>query len=1006
MKINLNDQNQCMKVFGKKQISVNQYITNENGKFAVIENSEGMLELYDVNDLYEGIYVHYDEPIKQVENNTTPNFVNQSPVQQQRPVQQAQRNDGMVHTEFMTFPESLRLPDLKGRKAYNAVRENTIGQGKASMPSIGIDYSVFGAPQLNEKPQQRPVQQNIQPQMQPQQPMIPQGFVLKGYYTVDGKPNTPCYTNPQWWKGGEKQADVWNQNGVYYMKPHQQQHNHNCGCGSSHHEDGHKCTCGHHHEKAPQTKEDALAKKYHISSRRIDELVKAGVLSDRLELKKAGKSEDEINETISKNIKAGKYRANAINELVKPAMISEEYDNAMREEHYKELTNVPADVKKALDEAEELAKKYNITEEKIQYVSNALEQAIRKECKGKFSDEEIEKDIQEHKAQGMYRINALQQCIDAAIKAEKKDEEEFQQVMQALMGGQQMQQQVQPQMAQQPQMQPQQMMYQQQMSQQPQLQQYQIVNMGGQQVLTYTDPTWWRQDVPPTSQEIAVMQGVYVMVPKYDYNQMMMGYQQGPVMYTGPYQEQPNPQKKSNIDWSKRITIERPPYDQQQNAICEEKKEVEQPQVNNVQTQQPQMTQAQPQYNVQQRPVQNSSNGDKLAYINNLLNNCTPETKQMVVNMLKQQGISIPGISNDELPDFSVFKDKNPNYSLRQCESGNVKVADPNFHPEELMGYNPLDLMANVSYADVDKMMGTQGSGVVIDNGIDMSYDQSRPVYKQQLVGQEVPFDPYDIKNNFGDIHNNVRRMMQENLYQNTANTMPMYAGQPLTANNAIYVGGGRYVPKSGRQMYNPMMVTQQAKQQQEEYQKKQIAEAEMYKNISRAVSHALGKEVDEERLNAIYDPSFVREKESQDKYWKDFEKKSNYERERDMRIRHCAQLSHMPSLQQIEEANRQRKLEEMARHQASFNGLSFFECIDKMNDEMAQEHYKKMNRQNFKANLRYLYDSQVYNDTFKGMQLDEGESYIEGTTIPMKYKDRYDRWCKAMDDEWGDLDG
>ena len=39
-------------------------------------------------------------------------------------------------------------------------------------------------------------------------------------------------------------------------------------------------------------------------------------------------------------------------------------------------------------------------------------------------------------------------------------------------------------------------------------------------------------------------------------------------------------------------------------------------------------------------------------------------------------------------------------------------------------------------------------------------------------------------------------------------------------------------------------------------------------------------------------------------------------------------------------------------------------------------------------------------------MQLDEGESYIEGTTIPMKYKDRYDRWCKAMDDEWGDLDG
>ena len=41
MKINLNDQNQCMKVFGKKQISVNQYITNENGKFAVIENSEG-----------------------------------------------------------------------------------------------------------------------------------------------------------------------------------------------------------------------------------------------------------------------------------------------------------------------------------------------------------------------------------------------------------------------------------------------------------------------------------------------------------------------------------------------------------------------------------------------------------------------------------------------------------------------------------------------------------------------------------------------------------------------------------------------------------------------------------------------------------------------------------------------------------------------------------------------------------------------------------------------------
>ena len=108
MKINLNDQNQCMKVFGKKQISVNQYITNENGKFAVIENSEGMLELYDVNDLYEGIYVHYDEPIKQVENNTTPNFVNQSPVQQQRPVQQAQRNDGIVHTEFMTFPESLR----------------------------------------------------------------------------------------------------------------------------------------------------------------------------------------------------------------------------------------------------------------------------------------------------------------------------------------------------------------------------------------------------------------------------------------------------------------------------------------------------------------------------------------------------------------------------------------------------------------------------------------------------------------------------------------------------------------------------------------------------------------------------------------------------------------------------------------------------------------------------------------------------------------------------------
>ena len=1081
MKINFNDQNQCMDLFGKTEVGIKYASVNKKGEpVAIIEDANHLLHSFNMNDIYYGESVEYND-IKGAANSNTPSFnvtmpqqqaqpQVQAQVQQQaQPQQQAQYDDGMVRTEFMTFPKSLRLPDLTGRKPYNQTRENTIGSGNATMPSLGIDFSVFGAPQLNrtENTQQAPQPQipqgfvlkgnyphngvtvpcytnpawwrgdekqgdiwcengvhYIKPHQAQQQPQIPQGFVLKGNYPHNGV-KVPCYTNPAWWRGDEKQGDIWCENGVHYIKPHQaqqqpqtQQHSHNCGCGSH----DHKCNCGHKHETGKEIKEDALAKKYHIKANRIDELVKAGILSDRLELKEKGKSEDEINNIVSSNIKSGKYRANAINELVKPAIIQEKYNNLMREEHYKDLTNVPEDIKKALAEAEETAKKYKISEERIQYVSDALENAIREECKGKFSDEDIEKDIKQNKSEGRYRINALQQCIDAAIEAEKKDEEEFQQVMKALMGDKQPQQQVQ-----QPQVQAQQPIQQPQMQQpQTQLQQYQLMNIGGQQVMTYTNPMWWMQGVQPTSEELVQMQGVYVIVPRYNYTQPAMQMQP---MYTGPYYEEPvRPQTKS-IDWSKRITIERPASDKQQDAACTQKETTQPQQQTRQQAAQtkPQVKQSvQPQQQARQQQVAQASysnvlsndyknslaeQNEKIAYIQNMLNSCSsPQARQMVIDMLKKQGIVIPGISEEEMPDFSVFitEPRNPNYKYegKFPRQSNGEVKDEHFHPEYVMGCDPMELMANMSYGDIDKLMSTPGSGVVVDNGVDESIDTSRPVYKQHLVGQEIPFDPYDIKNNFGNIHENVKRMMQENLYQNTVNNVPMYAGQPLTADNAIYVGGGRYVPKNPRPMYNPMMATAQARKQQEDYQKKQIEQAEIYKQMSRAVSHALGKEVDEERLSQMYDPAFIREKETQDKYWKEFEQKSDYERERDMHIRHCAMLSRMPSLQQIEEANRERKLQEMAKHQASFEGLSFFECIDKMNEEMAEEHYRKVNANNFKANLRYLYDSSIYNDSFKGMQLDQGESYIEGTTIPMKYKDRYERWLRAMDEEWGDLDG
>ena len=985
MKFNFNDQNQCMKLFGKPEISVEYYTTNSQGEsVAVIEDAEGMIRAYKTDDMEYGDTVLLNQPIEQATNTVTPSFNNtqvQVPQQQTQVQQQMQSSHSkMIDTGFMRFPESLRLPDLKGRKSYNPVKENNIGEGNNSMPSLGIDFSVFGRPEWNNTPQV-------------QQPAIPQGFVLKGEYPFNGQV-VPCYTNPQWWTGNEKQADVWFENGVHYIRPHQQpqvqqqveHHDHNCNCGHNH-DNNHECNCGHHHDDKPLSKEEALAKKYKIRSNRINELVKANVLSDRLELKKAGKSQDEIDDIVAKNIQAGKYRNAAINELVKPELIKEEYNKSLREDDYKNLTNVPDDIKKTISEYEKQAEEYGITEQRIQYVEGLVEQKLKEQAKDGVTEEKINEIINENKSQGRYRAYALEQCIQSAIKEKQKEEAEFQQVMQTLMGGAQ---QAQPQQQVQQQMQP-----------QYNLQQYQVMNVNGQDVMTYSDPSWWRQDIQPTSQQLSIIQGVYAVVPRYDYQQpMQYQYQQmGPAMYTGPYQPEPErPQRKSNIDWSKRITIHRPSSDPQQdacNGIEEDVPTTEQ--------------QSQPQYNVQasgyqSTPSQYSSENDKIAYINTLLNSCSsPEARQMVVNMLKQQGIVIPGISNDGMPDFSVFKNQNPNYPGNYPRQFNVK--DPNFKPETVAGCDPLELMANMSYGDVDKLMQMSGSGVVVDNGVDESYDTSRPVYKQQMVGQEIPFDPYDIKNNFGNINENVRRMMNERLYQNTATNVPMYAGQPLTADNAIYVGGGRYVSKNPRPLYNPMMANQQARRQQEEYHKKQIEEAKKYKETSRIVSQALGREVDEERLDRLYDPEFLQNKKAEEKYWEDYKVKSDYERERDMRLRHCAMLSQMPSLQQMQDAIRERKLEEMARHQATFDGLSFFECIDKMNAEMAEEHYREMNYKNFKQNLRYLYNGTRYNDSFSdSMKLDKGEEYIEGTTIPMKYKDRYERWCKAMDEEWSDL--
>ena len=85
MKINFNDQNQCMDLFGKTEVGIKYASVNKKGEpVAIIEDANHLLHSFNMNDIYYGESVEYND-IKGAANSNTPSFNVTMPQQQAQP---------------------------------------------------------------------------------------------------------------------------------------------------------------------------------------------------------------------------------------------------------------------------------------------------------------------------------------------------------------------------------------------------------------------------------------------------------------------------------------------------------------------------------------------------------------------------------------------------------------------------------------------------------------------------------------------------------------------------------------------------------------------------------------------------------------------------------------------------------------------------------------------------------------------------------------------------------